>query len=86
MIQKVFCVYDSKAEAYNSPLYVQSKGQAVRSFAEVANDKTSEIGKWPADFTLFELGEYNTDNGKFDLFDTPRSVCVAIEMITPATI
>jgi hypothetical protein len=79
MILKVYSVYDSKAEAYLSPMYFQSKGQAVRSFTEVANDKTSAIGKYPEDFTLFEIGDFNDSTCKFFLYDTPYSLGVALE-------
>lgn len=81
MIYKVYSVYDSKAEAYMQPFYCQSKGQAIRSFTEVSNDNTSQIGKYPEDFTLFELGEFNDSNGRFTLYDASHPMGKAIEFV-----
>jgi len=85
MILRVFSVYDSKAEAYMQPLFFQTKGLAIRSFSEAANDGKSTISLYPADYTLFELGSYDSDNAKFDLHSTPISVGVAIEFVKDAT-
>ena len=65
MITKIFSVYDSKAEVFGKPFFSGTKGLALRSFTEISNDSASEIGKYPADFTLFELGEYDDSNGSF---------------------
>lgn len=81
MIQKVYSVYDSKSEGYLQPFYVKSRGEAIRGFTEIANDNNSSIGKWPADYTLFELGSFDTDTGKFDTLHTPLSCGVAIEFV-----
>jgi hypothetical protein len=77
----VYVVYDSKAEAYLNPLFFQSKGVAIRSFTEAANDKESQMGKYPGDYTLFELGSYDPLTAKFDLHASPVSVGVAIEFV-----
>lgn len=81
MILKIYSVYDSKAEAFASPMYFQTKGQAIRSFTEAANDKSHPIGKYPEDFTIFELGEFNDSNSRFTLYDTPYSLGLAIEFV-----
>jgi len=83
MILKVYTVYDSKAEAYLQPFFSQSKGVAIRSFQEAVRDEKSNISKYPEDFTLFELGEYDDANSKFNLHNTPQSLGVAVEFLTP---
>ena len=59
MLHKIFSVFDSKAELYLTPFFMKTKGEAVRGFEDVANDKNSAIGRHPEDYTLFELGEYD---------------------------
>lgn len=81
MILKVYSVFDSKVQSFMQPFYCQSKGQALRGFTEVANDKQHTIGKYPEDCTLFELGEFDDATGHFSLFDTPMSIGLAIEYI-----
>lgn len=63
MTIKVFAVYDQKAEAYLTPFFVNSKGLAIRSFTDAVNDP-KVLGKYPGDFTLFEIGEYDPIRGQ----------------------
>lgn len=56
---KMFTVYDSKAETYLRPFSMRSTGEAIRGFITTLNDGQSEMSKYPADFTLFELGTYD---------------------------
>lgn len=64
-----FGVRDVKAEAFvGTPIFVRARGLAVRAFGDQANDPSSDIGKYPADFQLFELGEWDEVTGVL----TPR--------------
>jgi len=81
MIYKIFSVYDSKAEAYLPPLFMKSKGEFLRSFAEAANDPKSSLGKYPGDYTGFELGTWDDSNCNFTLHKTPISLGVAQEFV-----
>lgn len=81
MIVKVFSVYDSKVEAYIQPFFMQSRGQAIRAFGDTAMDSSTNVGKHPADFTLFELGEFDDATARFDMHNTPVSLGVAVELI-----
>ena len=83
MIHKMFTVFDSKADAYLQPFYMQTKGTAVRSFSESCNDPSTSFNKYPEDFTLFALGEYDDLHCTFDLLLTPEPIGKAIEFITP---
>jgi len=53
MIMKMFSCYDSKAEAYMQPFFMNAKGQALRAFADLVNDGQSQFSKHPEDFVLF---------------------------------
>nr|QJB19801.1 MAG: nonstructural protein [Microvirus sp.] len=81
MLFKVYSVYDSKVEAYLPPLFMKSKGEFLRAFAETANDPKSGIGKYPSDYTAFELGTWDDATSKFSLHPTPISLGVAIEFV-----
>ncbi len=59
MITKMFAIYDSKAATYNAPFCFGATGQAVRAFADLANDRDSNIAKHPADYFLYEIGTYD---------------------------
>ena len=79
MIVKVFTVYDSKAEAYLQPFYMQSKGAAIRAFTDLANDIQHQFYKYSEDFTLFYLGEWDDSNAKFISMLTPSPIGKAVE-------
>lgn len=82
---KIFSVYDSKAEAYLQPFFMNSSGSAIRAFTELCNDATSMFGKHPADFTLFELGSFEDAKAKFEPVVTPISLGVGSEYINSNT-
>jgi len=81
MILKVFSVFDSKIEAYMTPFFMTSKGQAIRSLCDTAQSPDSMFFKHPGDFTLFELGEYDDASATFNLHNTPFSLGVLIELL-----
>lgn len=59
-----FCVYDNKALAFLPPFFVHNELVAMRSFADVANDKTHAFGLNPTDYTLFRVGDFNDELGE----------------------
>lgn len=75
----IFSVYDSKAEVFNTPMFLPAKGQATRAFGDQANDPNSEIAKHPEDYTLFVIGEYESDTGLVTPLPTPESLGLALE-------
>lgn len=83
MISKVYTCYDSKSELYLNPFLTRSKGEAIRSFQDIANDLTSQIGKHPADFTLFEIGEYDDTEGEYTMHQSKVNCGNALEFQKP---
>lgn len=61
---KIYSVYDSKVEAYLRPFFCRSKGEALRSFIDAVSDAQSPFFKYPGDFTLFEIGEFDDLSGR----------------------
>jgi hypothetical protein len=81
MTQKVYTVYDSKAEAYLRPFFVSTKGLALRSMVDAVNDPQHPFNKYPEDYTLFEIGEWDDSNGTIKMHKAHESIGVAIEYI-----
>lgn len=77
---KMFTVYDSQTEAYLPPFCCRSVGEAMRSFEDAANNKDSNICKYPAAFTLFEIGSYDDDKGEISVFEAKKSLALAVEL------
>lgn len=78
---KIFSVYDSKVGAFMNPLFLRSRGEAIRMFDNTVNSGDSFLSKNPEDFTLFELGDWDELSSKFVIHPTPVSVGLAIEFI-----
>lgn len=80
MLIKMFTVYDSKAEAYMQPFFMQSVGAALRAFSDTVNDPSHAFSKHPEDYILFELGTYDDATASIQQ-NAPRSLGVAIEFV-----
>lgn len=63
MKMKAFAIYDSKADAYMAPFFFAATGLAIRAFIRLVNDEQSEVCRFPADYTLFEIGTFEQADG-----------------------
>lgn len=66
MVIKVFSVYDVKAGAYMTPFFAQTSGIAQREFMLACRKEGHIFNDSPADYTLFELGEFKPDSGALE--------------------
>lgn len=58
---KLFSVYDSKSLRHQAIFQAPSAGVAIRAFETAANTVGNDFNKYAADFTLFELGDIDTN-------------------------
>ncbi len=63
MIHKIFTIYDTQAKAYHIPFYMHQVGMAVRVFHDMANDPEHQFGKHPEDYSLYQIGVYDDEDG-----------------------
>jgi hypothetical protein len=71
----VLCsVKDRAADAYARPMFVPSTGVAIRSFSDEINraDAENQLYNHPDDFDLYEFGEFDDNNGQFNLYEQPK--------------
>lgn len=83
-ILRLFSLYDSGVKAYLRPFWSDHKTNAIRSFAQIINDKSDPnnmVSNHPDQFTLFELGLFDEVSGKFVAHDAPMSLGCAIEYV-----
>lgn len=76
---KIFSIFDTKAEAFNTPFFFSFPGQATRAFEDLVNDPQSQISKHPEDYSLFELGEFDSTTGVIEKLDTPTNISLGIQ-------
>lgn len=78
---KIYSIRDSKAEIFNTPFYQKTHGEAERNFRSLVNDDKSQVHKYPEDYALWYLGEYDDQTAKFDTLSQPQHMINAIDAI-----
>jgi hypothetical protein len=80
----VFTIRDSAADTFGVPMFMASKGQAIRSFADEVNrvDPNNMLNKHPQDFELYYLGTYDGDTASFKQEEYPESVVRGADCLT----
>ncbi len=81
MIKRVFGIYDIKAETYLTPFFESTTGQATRAFSDAINSPDHPFGRHPNDFTLRELGTFDSDSGLIESHKHPIHVAEATQFI-----
>lgn len=62
---RVFSVLDAKVGAFAQPWFSATLGSGIRAFVEAARDPNTTLAKHPADFELWQLGEFDDSTGEF---------------------
>lgn len=75
---QVFSIHDSKAEASLRPFFSPNVAVGQREFAQAVADPDTMFHKYPGDYTLFHLGEWEQDTMLFDLKKTPENLGLAL--------
>ena len=78
---KMYSVFDVKAAAYHRPVTYVNDATAARDFGVAANDRGTEIGSHPEDFSLVYVGEFNPDTGEIKVPQKLHVVATAASMI-----
>jgi len=61
---KLFSMYDVKAQSFGQPFAESSTINAIRGFEIAVNDDTkSTLARFPDDFCLMELGDFDQNTG-----------------------
>lgn len=77
-LMKLCSVHDSKADAWMNPMCFQALGQAVRSFQDAVNDKSSDIGRHPEDYALYHICDFSPLSGEVSVNGGPVVVALGI--------
>lgn len=75
-MMRVFATFDVKAASYGRPMFLSTAGLATRMFVEACADPKSELAKYPADYSLFEIGSYDPATGVLEGM-TPKVIMTA---------
>lgn len=78
---KIFVVYDSKAKVHLLPAFIHHSADALRGFEAASNNPEHAFGKHPADYTLFEIANYNEEKAEFDVHKAKINLGTALEYV-----
>lgn len=74
MTNGIFSIYDQKSEHFAAPFLSHNHKTAIRSMLDCVDDENHPFGAHPSDYSLYNLGTFNSDTGLYDLHDSP--VCL----------
>lgn len=78
---EIFSVRDDAVEAFLQPFFAPTKGSALRSMTDAANDTKHQFFAHAADYTLYTLGYFDDATGIFDTAPPIRMVnCLELQI------
>lgn len=80
-MNKLFTTYDVKSEQFGQPFVMTTKAIAIRSFTEACIAPDSEFAKYPEDYYLYCIGEYDSETGTITQKDKPEKIATAQKCI-----
>lgn len=81
MITKAFSVYDSKAEMFHVPFFMNTTAAGMRAFEQLINDPNSMPAKYPGDFVLYEIGEFDDSSGTVSAYPTQKHLGIGSQFV-----
>lgn len=82
MIQQVFTAYDNKTKAFLPPFQLRTSEEAIRGFTEVCNTQDHQFQKYPEDYSLYLLGEFDDNTGRYENEQEPKLLITGRQITT----
>lgn len=77
---QIFTVYDSASRMFLEPFVAATLEVALRMFREAVNKPGHQFNKFPGDYTLFHVGEFDQEDGMVHSAK-PHNLGVAITLL-----
>lgn len=81
MGHKIFAVYDSKAAAYLPPWISENAATAIRRFEASVQNPETDFARFPGDYTLFELGDWDQHSGEIRMNQAHTNLGTALSYL-----
>jgi len=83
MVLRMFSIYDTKSKVYIPPMFYHNEGHAMRSILDRAlQDQNGMLAKFPGDFKIFEVGEYDDSTCEINGHVNPTYICTVEDLIS----
>lgn len=83
MKKNLYAVHDLKANVYGLPFVAVNTQIATRSFARACNDPSCDVGMYPNDFNLQQLGSFDDESGEIEPIK-PIVVAFGAQCVVPS--
>lgn len=80
---KMFTVKDIKGDIYMQPFFVRTTALAIREIEQATNNPESIFNKYPEDYSLYEIGEFDQETAEVNLHDDLVKLCNCSELKKP---
>ena len=85
MKMEIFSVYDEIAKTFGMPFFAQSAGVAQRSFHSLVLDEKSIVSQHPADYSLYNIGEFDDETNSIVSLNPPSLIIRASQIQRPVS-
>ena len=75
---QMFTVFDAAAKRFLEPFNAPTVEFALRQFRSSVESPDHLFSKYPEDYTLFHIGEFDQESGVIHSFDTPHNLGVGV--------
>lgn len=58
-----YTLFDTKSLVFNTPFFTHTHGAATRMCADLVADLNTTVGRHPADYVLYCIGQYDDEKG-----------------------
>lgn len=80
MVTKLYTIYDRKGEMHYPPIHAHNTPDALRKLFEIFSRAETIFAKFPEDFQIFEVGEYDDSTANLNPC-TPHMVCTGTDLL-----
>lgn len=81
MKKSLYSVYDVKGKTYDFPFAHQNHETALRAFHQAASDPNNFLNKYPQDYMLMYVGEFDDQTGRYQNVEAPTSLGTAAALL-----
>lgn len=74
MNQNIYTIHDLVAKTYTQPFHAHNDGEARRMFLNWMQNPELPMHAHPADYSLYHIGFYDTDNGQIEGISIPNLI------------
>lgn len=81
MKMQVYAIQDLKVGGFANPVTTINDAVMRRMFHTIVTDVGSVVNKYPEDYTVFHIAEFDTETAQFTNNTTPRLIANGMEFL-----